>query len=133
MRLEGVDLDAADVVEIGEHEDVGIAADIGDEPLEVVPALGIVRGHGPDQGELHVGVARLDLPISVDHAERVLPGIEARDLQQQRAIHVDAELPHDVVGVVGHQRHVLGSKRVDRRRHDLERHVEPLGRVAAMV
>ena len=42
VRLKGVDLDAADVVEVGEHVDVGVAGDVGVELLEVVPAFGVV-------------------------------------------------------------------------------------------
>src|SRR3712207_7975187 len=52
------------------------------------------------QRELHAGHRLLDDPVGVDDAERVLPGVEARDLRDQRPIDVDAELLADVGGVL---------------------------------
>ena len=129
VALERVDLHRADVVEVGEDEHVGVAAHVVDDALEVVPALGVVAGHGTDERELHVGVLRLDGAVDVDHAERVLPRVEAGDLQQQRAVHVDAELAHDVARVLRRELHVLGGQRVDGRRDLADGDGEPLGHV----
>ena len=126
VTLEGVDLDRAHVVEVGEDEDVGVAADVLDDLLEVVPALRVVAGHGPDERELDVRVLRLDGAVDVDHAQRVLPGVEARDLQEQRPLHVDAELAHDVGGVLRRELHVLGRQGVDGRGDLAHRHGEAL-------
>ena len=63
----------------------------------------------------------LDDPVGVDHAERVLPRVEARDLRQQRPLDVDSELVDDVGRVLGRERHVLRRQRVDRRRPDVGR------------
>ena len=60
----------------------------------------------------------LDLAVGVDDAQRVLPGVEPRDLQHHRPRRVDAELLDDVRGVLGRQRHVLRRQGVDRRRPD---------------
>ena len=115
MGLEGVDLDRADVVEVVEDVHVRVAVGVGDRGVEEVPALGVIGGHRPDQGELHLGHLGLDRAVGVDHAERVLPGIEARDLAHQRPVDVDPELLADVGGVLGQQRHVLRRQRIDRR------------------
>ena len=103
--------------------------------LEELPALGVVGGHRADQGELEVREPLLDHAVRVDDPQRVLPGVEARDLEHQRPLDVQAELVDDVGRVLGRQRHVLRRQRVDRRRHhhrvgqavarrDVLRHVE---------
>src|SRR5829696_1069632 len=61
VHLEGVDLHRADVVQVREDEDVGIARGVLDGLVVEVPAFRVVA-HDPE---------------SVDHAERVLPGIES--------------------------------------------------------
>ena len=91
--------------------------------LVVVPALRVVVGHRADERELHLGEAALHLPVGVDHAERVLPRIEPRDLGEERALDVDAELVDDVRRVLGRQRHVLRHQRIDRRWPD-DRHLQ---------
>src|SRR3712207_8837952 len=48
------------------------------------PPLRVVGGHGTDERELHVGHLLVHDAVGVDHAERVLPGAEARHLAQQR-------------------------------------------------
>ena len=121
VHLEGVDLDRADVVQVREDVDVGVAVGVGDGAVVVVPALGVVVRHRADERELHVGMLGLDDPVGVDHAERVLPGVEARDLRQQRPLDVDPELVDDVGRVLGRERHVLRGQRVDRRRPDVGR------------
>ena len=60
----------------------------------------------------------LDHAIGVDHSQRILPGVEARNLRDQRARDVDAELVDDVARVLRRERHVLRRERVDRRRPD---------------
>ena len=85
--------------------------------LEELPALGVVGRHRPDQRELEVREALLDHAVGVDDPERVLPGVEARDLEHQRPLDVEAELVDDVGGVLRRQRHVLRRQRVDGRRH----------------
>ena len=47
----------ADVVEVVEDVDVGVAVGVGDGRVEVVPALGVVAGHRADQRELHARAA----------------------------------------------------------------------------
>ena len=85
----------------------------------VVPALRIVVRHRADERELHVRVPRAHEPPGLDHAERVLPRVEAGDLGDQRALDVDPELVDDVRGVLGREGHVLRGERVDRRRPDV--------------
>ncbi len=121
LRLEGVDLDRPDVVEVVEDLDVGVGVGVLEGVVEELPALGVVGRHRADQRELDARGLLLDHPVGVDHAHRVLPGIEARDLADQRPVDVDAELVADEGGVVGRQRHVLRRERVDRRRHDVAR------------
>ena len=119
MDLERVHLDRADVVEIREDEDVRIAVRVRHGLVVELPALRIVVRHRADERELHRRVLLLHEPVRVDHAERVLPRIEARDLCQQRSVDVDAELVDDVRRVLRRQRHVLRRQRVDRRRPDV--------------
>ncbi len=133
VRLERVDLDRADVVEVVEDVYVRVAVGVGDRRVEEVPALGVVAGHRADQRELHLGHRLLDEAVGVDHAERVLPGVEARDLADQRPVDVDPELPAHERAVLGRERHVLRRQRVDRRRHHVDVAVHPLRHVLAHV
>ena len=71
--------------------------------------------HRADERELNARVALLDRAVGVDHPERVLPGIESRDLGEQRPRDVDAELVDDVLRILNRERHVLRRQRVDRR------------------
>ena len=54
VHLEGVDLDRADVVQVGEDEDVRVAVSVLQRAVVVVPALGIVVRHRADERELHL-------------------------------------------------------------------------------
>ncbi len=72
------------------------------------------------------GMLLLDDPVGVDHAERVLPRVEARDLAHERPVDVDPELLADVDGVLGREGHVLRGQRVDRRRHDVDVPLQPV-------
>ena len=65
--------------------------------------------------ELHVRMTLLHRAVAVDDAERVLPGIEPRDLREQRPVDVDAELIDDVGRILRRERHVLRLQRIDRR------------------
>ena len=118
VHLERVHLDRADVVHVAQDVDVRIAVGVLDGAVVVVPAFRVVVRHRADERELHLGKLLLHRAVGVDHAERVLPRIEARDLRQQRPLDVDAELVDDVRGVLGRERHVLRLQRVDRRRPD---------------
>ena len=89
--------------------------------VEELPALGVVGGHRADERELHLGHLLVHDPVGVDHAERVLPRVEARDLADQRPVDVDAELVADERRVLGRERHVLRRQRVDRGRADVRR------------
>ena len=86
--------------------------------VEELPALGVVGRHRADQRQLGVGHLLGDDPVGVDHPDRVLPGVEARDLADQRPVGVDPELLADEGRVLGRERHVLRRQRVDRRRAD---------------
>ena len=110
MHLERVHLDGTDVVEVRQDEDVRVVARVRHRPVVEVPALGVVVRHRADERQLHVRPLRLDDPVGVDDAERVLPRVEARDLGQQRTLEVDAELVDDVRGVLRGQGHVLGGE-----------------------
>ena len=57
VGLEGVDLDRADVVEVVEDVDVGVAIGVRDGGVEVVPPLGVIGRHRADERELDVGHA----------------------------------------------------------------------------
>jgi hypothetical protein len=119
VHLEGVDLHRADVVEVGEDVDVRIAPGIRDCLVVEVPAFRVVMRHRADERQLHLGEHLFHQPVRVDDAERILPGIEAGDLRQQRPFDVDAELVDDVRRILGRERHVLRSKRIDRGRPDV--------------
>src|SRR5919109_2345409 len=124
VDLERVDLDGADVVEVREDEDVGVACGVLDGLVVVLPAFGVVVRHRADERELD---ARMHVPHAsegVDHAERVLPRIEPGDLREERPVDVDPELVDDVGGVLGRECHVLRRQWIDRRRPD-----ERLGQV----
>ena len=54
VRLERVDLDRPDVVEVVEDVYVRVAVRVGDGRVEEVPPLGVVAGHRADQRELHL-------------------------------------------------------------------------------
>ncbi len=82
------------------------------------PAFGVVVGHRPDQGQLQARHALARLEPGADQTERVLPGIEARYLDDQRSAQIDAEAGHDPAGEVARQRAILRRQRVDRRRDD---------------
>src|SRR5450756_118037 len=131
VALEGVDLHRAHVVEVGQDEHVGVGAHVLDHLLEIFPALRVVARHRSDESELHGRVLRLDGTVDVDDAQRVLPRVEARDLQQKRSLDVDAELTHDVGGVLGGELHVLGRQRVDGRGDLAHRHGEAPRHVVA--
>ncbi len=57
----------------------------------VLSTLRVVVGQVADQGELDIRHPAFDQTISIDHTERVLPGIVARDLSHQGPIAVDPE------------------------------------------
>src|SRR3712207_7131619 len=56
---------------------------------------------------LHDALPIFHLAVGVDHAQRVLPRIEAGDLRDQRPVDVDAELVDDVRRVLRREGHVL--------------------------
>ena len=97
----------------------GSPSGVLERAVVVVPALGVVVRHRADERQLHLGHLLLDEPVGVDHAERVLPRVEARHLREQRPLDVDAELVDDVGRVLRRQRHVLRCERIDRRRPDV--------------
>ena len=127
VDLERVHLDRAHVVQVREDVDVRVARGVGDGLVVELPALRVVVRHRADERELDVRMLLLHEPVRVDHAERVLPRVEPRDLREQRPRDVDPELVDDVRGVLGRQRHVLRRERVDRRRPD-ERALGQFGR-----
>src|SRR3954454_15997167 len=131
LGLKRVHLDCPDVVQVVEDLDVRVRSRVLEGAVEELPALGVVGRHRSDQRELHLGKLLGDPAIGVDHADRVLPGIEPRDLADHRAVDVDAELVADEGGVIGGEGHVLGRERVDRRRDDPDADVsvEALGHV----
>ena len=63
----------------------GSPVGVGHRLVEELPALGVVGGHRADQRELDLGHLLLDQPVGVDHAHRVLPGVEARHLAHAAA------------------------------------------------
>jgi hypothetical protein len=129
VRLERVDLDRADVVQVVEDVDVRIPVGVGDGRVEEVPAFGVVGGHRTHERELDLRHLLFDDPIGIDHTQRILPRIESGHLAQQRAIDVDAELIADVDRVLGRERHVLGSQWIDRGWDDVSAAVHALGYV----
>ena len=87
-------------------------------PVEVLLALGIVVGERTDHDELHARHFFLHDTVGVDHSERVLPRIEARDLQKDRPARVHPELADDLARFVDRHVAVLFGEGVDRRRLD---------------
>src|SRR5215208_6583478 len=116
--LEGVYLDGADVGEVGEEEDVPVAVGIVDGLVPVVPAFRVIVGHRADKYELHLGDLFFHDPVGIYNSQRVLPGVEARDLQDEQPLAVYAELVGDVAGIVGREGHVLRREGVYGRRDD---------------
>src|SRR3712207_3776151 len=99
-------------------EDILVTRGVVDGLVPVVPSLGVVVGHRADQDELHLGHLLLYRPVDVYDAQRVFPGVEARDLQDIRPLWIHPELVGYVAGVFGGERHVLRAKRVYSRRDD---------------
>ena len=85
LRLEGVDLDRADVVEVVEDLDVGVVDRLFRGLLEVLAALGVVAGHRADHRQLRLRDLLGDLAVGVDDTDRVLQ-VESRDLGDQRPV-----------------------------------------------
>src|SRR5262249_21211376 len=101
LGLERVHLDRSDVVEVVEDLDVRIRPGVLEGPVEELPALRVIGGHRADQRQLHLRDLLRHQPVRVDHPDRVLPGVEAGDLGDHRAVHVDSELVADEGRVVG--------------------------------
>ena len=121
MHLERVHLDGADIVHVAQNVNIWVAVGVLDGSVVVLPPLRVVVRHRADERQLHLGESPLHDAVGVDHAERILPWVEPRDLGQKRPLDVDAELVDDVGGVLGGERHVLWHQRIDRGRpdHDL--------------
>jgi len=71
------------------------------DPAVDVPAFGVVERHGPDQGQLQAGHFVAHQAEGLDHAQRVLPRVEPRNLRDERAVGLDADpVEHRVRGPV---------------------------------
>src|SRR5690348_1978663 len=97
--LEGVHLDIADAVHVREQVDIGIAVGVVLRALVVFHALRVVMGHRADQHQLHIREALTHDAVDINHAERVFPGIEARNLYEYRALWVNPVEADDARGV----------------------------------
>ena len=100
--------------------DVGVVAGRVLDLVVDVPALWVVERHRPDEGELRVGHLLPYEPVGGDHAKGVFPGIEARDLSDERARGVDAD-PFEHAGrEFRAELEVLGALGIDGGRDDLD-------------
>ena len=98
-----------------------IAGSAAASPLKLaveVPALRVVQRHRADERELQAGHLLAREPVRLDHAERVLPGVEARDLRDERRVEPDADPVEHLARGHARERQVLRAERVDRRRDD---------------
>ena len=93
-----------------------------------LPALGVVERHRADQRELQLGNLLTHELVGGDHAEGVLPGIEARDLRDQPPGQVDTDPVEDLAGRVIRDVEVLRAERVDRRRDRADAGDRQIGR-----
>src|SRR2546423_5227672 len=115
LPLEYVHLDRADAAEVGQKVDVRIVARMPCRPLAPQPAFGVVRGHRTDHEELDVRDCLFHEPICVDHAERVLPGIESPHLTHDRSAWVELETGEDRLAFLRRDFAILRAQRIDRR------------------
>ena len=83
------------------------------------PTLGIVERHRADERELDVGEPLAHQAVGLDHAERILPLVEPRDLGDQGPLRVDADPLQDPGGEARTELQVLRALGVDRGRDDL--------------
>ena len=90
--------------------------------------FGVVGGHRSREHELRVLHLLAHDPERVDHADRVLPRVEAAHLAHDRPVDVDAVLAHQLVAERQREVEVLHRERIDARRrvHDAV-HVERRG------
>src|SRR5438132_4687138 len=116
--LERVDFAVLYAVEVCEQEDVRVAAGMFFRTVQVLLALGIVVGERADHDELNLAHLFLYEAIGVDDSERVLPGIETRDLQEDRPRGVHPELADDLARLIDRHVLVLHREGIDRRRLD---------------
>src|SRR5205807_2373967 len=104
--------------EVREKVDIGIVARIPCRPLEPQPAFGVVLGHGADHEELNPRDGLLHEAVRIDHAERVLPGIEPAYLTDHRPGRVELEPGEDGLPLTLSDVSILRTHRIDRGRGD---------------
>ena len=125
-RLQGIDERA--VVAVRQHQDALIAAP--EKCLVDRGAFGIVRGKIAEQHQ-----RRIDLPAclfeGLDHALRILPGVEPGDLHDEWQIGRNVVMGEPLVHLGIAQLPVLDRKRVDRRHEEDLRWRETLCILAA--
>ena len=90
--LERVDLHAADLLDVREQVDVGVAGARVVGELPVVEALGVVGRHRAREHELHVGNSLAHDAVRLDDADRVLPRVEPAHLHDRAGRAGDAVL-----------------------------------------
>ena len=84
--LERVDLHRADLLDVRHEVDVGVAGARLVGELPEVEALGVVGGHRAREHELRVGNLLAHDAERLDHADRVLPRVEAAHLHDERIV-----------------------------------------------
>src|SRR5262245_20080952 len=84
--LERIDFPVVNPIEIAKNVYVKVFSGPSQGSGVIEDALGIVSGHGPCQDQLNFRYLRFDFPVGVDDAQRVLPGIESRDLHHYRSL-----------------------------------------------
>ena len=95
QRLERVDLDRADVVEVVEDVDVRVAVGVRERRVVEVPALGVVGGHRADERELDVRPLGLDVRYASITPSGSFHGSKRETWQIIGPVDVDPELLAD--------------------------------------
>src|SRR6266511_3875744 len=113
--LERVDLHRPDLVQVRQEEDVAVAGALPFDLLPDAEAFGVVGRHRSRHQQLRVGHLLAYDAEGLQHANRILPRVEAADLTDDRAIRVHAVLPREL-HTEGHgQLEVLHRQRIDAR------------------
>ncbi len=113
--LQGVHPQVVDAVQVREDVDVGVAIPMLVREVEVLHALGIVVCERADEHELEPVDISARQPKPVNDAQWIFPGIEPRNLTDDRAGGIDGKTAHDLESQLLRQGRVLDRHRVDRR------------------
>src|SRR5262249_41697255 len=116
--LEGVDLDVADAVKVRKQLDIRVVACIVFGALIVLHAFRVIVGHRASHDKLDARELTLDTAVDINYAQRILPRIEARYLNESGTIWIHAVERHDATHIGVTHQHVFGAEWIDGRWDD---------------